>query len=342
MGQLKQRTGARITAYIAAVVLFAVNSAYLYTRIYGSLSAPESRVEPVYPMYDTLLAFGDSITEYGSKSSTNGFISQLSELYSRRMDILNRGFAGFNTSRALELADQVLPKTSASPRSGASDSQSASMGWPYRGYTFPGVAKTPELCFIFFGANDACYAPCEHHVPLATFYKNLRTLVSLLRSPDSEHYSPNTRILFITPPPVGDRMWEDHTRHTGWVPDRRNNVTKVYADAVIDVAKELGLPYVDLWTAIEDLIHGTSSVAHKDAELPPKVKNVAEGVPKKLLVQSDAESSDKATVGGGSNVYGGYDEYLIEGLHLTARGNDVLFELVVSEILRNWPELDPS
>ncbi|KAJ2080858.1 isoamyl acetate-hydrolyzing esterase [Coemansia sp. RSA 988] len=341
MGQHVQRTRARITTYIATVVFLAVNIAYVYYRIHGSLSAPDSPAEPIYPMYDTLLAFGDSITEYGSKSSTNGFISQLSELYLRRMDILNRGFAGFNTSRALELADQVLPKTSAS-RLGSADSKSEAMSWPYRGYTFPGVARMPELCFIFFGANDACYAPCEHHVPLSTFYKNLRTLVSLLRNPNSEHYSPNTRILLITPPPVGDKMWEDSTRNAGWVPDRKNNITKVYADAVIDVAKELGLPYVDLWSAIEDLIHNTPSHAYEDAELPPEEKKISESVSKKFLEQSDSESSDKATIEGGSSVYGGYEKYLIEGLHLTARGNDVLFGLVVSEILRNWPELDPS
>ncbi|PIA16250.1 SGNH hydrolase [Coemansia reversa NRRL 1564] len=341
MGQLVQRTHARIIAYIAAVMLLAINSAYLYCRIYGSLVISDPRTEPIYPMYDTLLAFGDSITEYGSKSSTNGFISQLSELYLRRMDILNRGFAGFNTSRALELADQVLPKTTPS-RFATGGSQSVSTGWPYRGYTFPGVARTPELCFIFFGANDACYAPCEHHVPLTTFYKNLRTLVSLLRSPDSKYYSPTTRILLITPPPVGDRMWEDHTKHTGWVPDRRNNITKVYADAVIDVAKELGLPYVDLWSAIENLIHGAPSIAQQNAELPAKKGLVIERQYKKLLVQSSSGASDNVTVNNGKNIYGGYEKYLIEGLHLSAQGNDVLFELVVSEILKNWPELDPS
>ncbi|KAJ2617227.1 isoamyl acetate-hydrolyzing esterase [Coemansia sp. RSA 1365] len=341
MGQLVQRTHARIIAYIAAVTLLAINSAYLYFHIYGSLLTSDPHTEHTYPMYDTLLAFGDSITEYGGKSSTNGFISQLSELYLRRMDILNRGFAGFNTSRALELADQVLPKTSL-PRFGTDGSQSVLTGWPYRGYTFPGVAKTPELCFIFFGANDACYAPCEHHVPLTTFYKNLRTLVSLLRNPDSQYYSPKTRILLITPPPVGDRMWEEHTKHTGWVPDRKNNITKTYADAVIDVAKELGLPYVDLWSAIENLIHGAPSRTQQNSELPAKKKLVPERQSKKFLVQSNSGTSDKATAKNSSNIYGGYEKYLIEGLHLTAQGNDVLFELVVSEILKNWPELDPS
>jgi hypothetical protein len=69
----------------------------------------------------------------------------------------------------------------------------------------------------------------------------------------SEYYSPHTRILLLTPPPVGEaqRNAELASRNPPKKPDREWNNTKAYADAVIEVGK--GKPrveVVDIWTSI--------------------------------------------------------------------------------------------
>ncbi|KAI9477619.1 SGNH hydrolase-type esterase domain-containing protein, partial [Coemansia mojavensis] len=201
----------------------------------------------------------------------SGFVSHLSGFYSRRMDVLNRGFSGYNTRDALRIVSHVFPRT---------NNMSLSAKWAWRDFTIPDAPKPPQLCIIFFGANDARFAPYTQHVPLNEFSINLRKLVSLLRNPESEYYSPSTRILFVTPPAIGDKMVEEISRRDGHAPDRKNKVTRLYADAVKETGKDLGIPVVDIWTAIEDA--------------------------------ADAVSQ-----------YEGYEQYLLDGLHLNARGNEL-------------------
>src|ERR1700733_5836459 len=62
----------------------------------------------------------------------------------------------------------------------------------------------------------------------------------MVTSPTSPYYSPHTRIILITPPPVNpNQRPEDPTR---------NNVnTEAYARRVVDVAKETEVEVVDVW-----------------------------------------------------------------------------------------------
>ncbi|KDD72970.1 hypothetical protein H632_c2680p1 [Helicosporidium sp. ATCC 50920] len=70
------------------------------------------------------LLFGDSITQYGFEPQ--GWGMHIASQYERRIDLINRGFGGYNTRWALELLPWVME----------------------------GVVK-PQLATIFFGANDA-------------------------------------------------------------------------------------------------------------------------------------------------------------------------------------------
>ncbi|KAJ2427207.1 isoamyl acetate-hydrolyzing esterase [Coemansia sp. RSA 2524] len=224
-------------------------------------------------MYDTLLAFGDSITQFGSNPNISGFVLHLSGYYSRRMDVLNRGFSGYNTRDALRVASHVFPR------------------------------------------SKGMLAPYSQHVPLDEFYENLHKLVMLLRDPNSDYYSPDTRIVFITPPAVGDRMIEDVAGRNGYAPDRKNSVTKLYADAVKKVARKHDLPVVDIWTAIEDLVHGSASTDSPDCK-----------------TESNIAEHDVPTEEASVSPFEGYEKYLLDGLHLNRSGNELLFKLIVSEI----------
>ncbi|KAJ1752805.1 isoamyl acetate-hydrolyzing esterase [Coemansia sp. RSA 989] len=203
-------------------------------------------------MYDVLLAFGDSITQCAGDPEFEGYLAYLSRLYQRQMDVLNRGFSGYNTTRARTV-----------------------------------VSK---------------------HTPIEKFRDNLLYFVSLLRDPSSKHYSPSTKILFITPPPVGDRMVKEKAKIEGENVVNKNERARKYAQMVKRVANEVNTPYVDLYGKIEELVKKNQSTA------------------------KDTQTVD----------FEGYDGYLADGIHLNSAGNRVLFDLIQETIGKYWPELKPS
>jgi isoamyl acetate esterase len=112
-----------------------------------------------------------------------------------------------------------------------------------------------QLLTIWFGANDATVPPENpQHVPLDRFKANLVRLVDMVKSPTSAYYSPDTRIILITPPPVNTYQWEEG----------RNFVkTHSYAIAVKEVGEQVGVPVADVWTAIWD------AAGHNEQALAP-------------------------------------------------------------------------
>lgn len=90
-----------------------------------------------------------------------------------------------------------------------------------------------KLVTICFGANDAVKPHITNkHLPVPKFKANLQRLVSRLQERGI------SRIVLATPPPVGQRN------------DRHNTITANYATAVTELAKELKLESVDVYSAI--------------------------------------------------------------------------------------------
>lgn len=77
-------------------------------------------------------------------------------------------------------------------------------------------------------------------VPVEEYAANLKTIVDKLRSQLGV-----TRTILLAPPPVDDSnpYWQDGTRSSQRV--------QQYAAAAIDVAREKGLPYIDLFTLMQ-------------------------------------------------------------------------------------------
>ncbi|KAJ1734756.1 isoamyl acetate-hydrolyzing esterase [Coemansia sp. Benny D160-2] len=289
-------------------------------------------------MYDVTLAFGDSITQLGYEHDNSGWVTHLSNRYVRNMDVLNRGFSAFSTRRAKDIAHVVFPVrkgayANGSPVDGSSgwfgwltngarnikqkvfkDDSLATNSWPENKRPFPARRSKVQLCILFFGANDAADPRDYRHIPLAEYSLNLRYLINMLRNPESMYYAPETRILIITPPAVGDKMSKETFMKYGWTyGPHKNVVTKKYAEAAVDVAKDLDMPYIDIWTAIESRVQESR---------------------KHLAAEPSLESRK-------DNGYDGYDEFLIDGLHLNSKGNELLYSLLVETIDKNWPELHP-
>lgn len=105
---------------------------------------------------------------------------------------------------------------------------------------------------IWFGANDACIKPSPQHVPLPKFTSNLTYMVNMIKSLTSPYYSPTTRIILITPPPVNtfQRRADLESRQPPLALDRDFGVTKAYAESVQEVARSENVALVDVWSLL--------------------------------------------------------------------------------------------
>jgi lysophospholipase L1-like esterase len=176
-------------------------------------------------MRPTFVTFGDSITQRGFAP---GWTGQLADAYQRRVDVLNRGYNGYNTRWALQLLDRVFPNNTAAP--------------------------PPRLVTIFFGANDAALpdrGSARQHVPVEEYASNLRAMVAHLRSIGVP------AVILITPPPISEPDRLVHVEKTYGVrlavPERTNEAAGQYAAAAEAVAQELGVPCLNLWRAFQEV-----------------------------------------------------------------------------------------
>ncbi|GAA5910950.1 SGNH/GDSL hydrolase family protein [Sporobolomyces salmoneus] len=175
---------------------------------------------------DRFLLLGDSITEWSF--GNDGLGAQLSHLYHRRLDVVNRGLAGYNSRWALECFKQWLP---------------------------PSPAKDDPhtvLATLWLGANDCVLPHNKQHVPLSEFRQNLLSITQLLTSPSSPHYDPSTQFVLITPTPISPPDWVVERKRRGMKGemDRVNENTRKYVDTVIELGRELKVPVVDAFEAI--------------------------------------------------------------------------------------------
>lgn len=114
-----------------------------------------------------IVLFGDSITQqgFGWTGAAAGWASLLARDYSRRADVLNRGFSGYSTRMALDLLPGIFPGAGA----GA-------------GGRAPDVTRGEVLfATVFFGANDAALPGERQHVPPEEYARNLRLIVEHVR-----------------------------------------------------------------------------------------------------------------------------------------------------------------
>lgn len=151
----------------------------------------------------TIVLFGDSITQFGfgnSPETQYGWASLLAAAYTRRCDILNRGFSGYNSRHAVELLPRIFTDD---------------------------TAVDTLFCTVFFGANDAAVPGEAQHIAIEEYTENIQKIVTSIRSKAA---SPSLPILLITPPPVDEEAWAK-ARGTSPVSDRTNARAKAYGNA---------------------------------------------------------------------------------------------------------------
>ncbi|KAF7677619.1 hypothetical protein GT037_004478 [Alternaria burnsii] len=201
-------------------------------------------------LYEQFLLFGDSITQDSfSQERGFGFSAALQAAYIRRLDVVNRGFSGYNTRQALQILPAIVPP--------------------------PDQAKI-RFMTVFFGANDSSLpdAPNKQHISLNEFIQNLKDIIF---HPKIKAHNP--RIILVAPPPINEHLWWPRDQSNGYtIVSRLASTTKAYADAVVELGAELNLPVVNLWKAfmaktdfkadawkLGDQLPGSLDVAQNDA-----------------------------------------------------------------------------
>ncbi|GBC06828.1 hypothetical protein RclHR1_07070010 [Rhizophagus clarus] len=179
-------------------------------------------------LYNQIIIFGDSLTQHSHNAVEKGWGAALQHSYIRKLDVLNRGFSGYNTEVAKYLLPQILSKKNNS-------------------------SKNPKifLLIMFFGANDAVIQPSSvQHVPLERYKENLKQMINVIKDPDSPYHSSETRMLLITPPPIDE---EALLKHRGKI-DRKSEISAKYAQTCVDLANELNVPVLNSWKLITDKV----------------------------------------------------------------------------------------
>ena len=104
------------------------------------------------------------------------------------------------------------------------------------------------MVVLTLGANDSTNPGEAQHVPLDDYKRNLQHLVRLVKDPKSTYYSPDTKIVMITPPPI-----------IGALQQTRNPAnTKQYVEGCLEVGTQENVPVVNLYEAIIEAAGGQS------------------------------------------------------------------------------------
>lgn len=173
------------------------------------------------PARPQIVLFGSSIFQFSF--SGQGWGAILADIYSRKADMLLRGYAGWNSRRAVKVLDQVFPN----PKD---------------------AAVKPSLVIVYFGGNDSMKpnpSGLGPHVPLPEYKENMKKIASHLKN-----LSKDIRIIFLTTPPMNEKQM----CKTFGVDDegiRTNEACGIYADACMEVCNEMGIKGVNLWSSFQ-------------------------------------------------------------------------------------------
>ncbi|KAF8005232.1 hypothetical protein HF325_000689 [Metschnikowia pulcherrima] len=156
--------------------------------------------------FNKFVLFGDSITEYSSSQAGFALAPALQDLYARKLDIVTRGFGGYNTEQGKIVLREALKADNAAS----------------------GVIK---LMYIFMGTNDA--ASTFQGVPIDRYSENLSEMVDL-----AKNYG--IKVILVGPGLHDQNLCSETRQEKGepiQEPFASNEINRKYADAAKEVAK---------------------------------------------------------------------------------------------------------
>ncbi|KAK3106321.1 hypothetical protein FSP39_017670, partial [Pinctada imbricata] len=144
--------------------------------------------------------------------------SLLANFLQRKCDVVNRGFSGYNTRWCNIMIDEVFSEF-----------------------------ETSDIAMvtIFLGANDSNLPDNKHqHVPLVEYKQHLEKMVEKLQNRGISR----DKIVLISPPACDEIAWEQDCIHNDRPFHKCNISAGEFAKNCVQVAKETGTKYVDLYT----------------------------------------------------------------------------------------------
>ena len=163
------------------------------------------------------LLFGDSITEFAFEPNQWCLGQALQNIYARKMDIVQRGYIGYNTRWCLKILPDILD-----------------------GLQDVGIA------YIFLGSNDAMTEGCTS-VPLPEYLSNIKSMAEIMIARD-------IKVVIVGQAKIDRPKW-DHLHPedlaNGWI--RGEDTFYEYALALRRLCQVEGLPFVDLQTKFEEV-----------------------------------------------------------------------------------------
>ncbi|AET39665.1 isoamyl acetate-hydrolyzing esterase Ecym_4642 [Eremothecium cymbalariae DBVPG len=169
--------------------------------------------------YKKFLMFGDSITEYAfqprtlpdSSKASFCFGGALTSAYVRRLQVLQRGFSGYNSRWGLKLLPKILD-----------------------------VEDDIVIAYVFFGTNDAARGN-HQEVPIDEYKNNISDIIKMLQAN-------GIKVILVGPGLLDSDKWRV-TDNIGRCGDRSSEYHKVYSDALQELSKEFSTGFVNLFDA---------------------------------------------------------------------------------------------
>lgn len=278
--------------------------------------------------------FGDSITQRGF--SPNGWAGLLADAYQRRIDIVNRGYSGFNTKWAVPLLDRVFPAQS---------------------------KDSVQLATVFFGANDAALpdatsyvsAPLTAQSHLHAHKRHLccaRTLMHDGAAMEASRLSgtplrsqpalgtlhctvPQCELTLHAPPPRRSKQHVPLAEYTQNVRAIVGHLQKLSVPAIVlitppPVSELHRIKYVlALYGVHMEKAERTNEAAGQYAAAC-RALGAELDLPVVDLWSAFQEMEDWA------------ERLLNDGLHLTEEGDALVAELLTKQVQQRWPALTPE
>lgn len=178
--------------------------------------------------YDKFILLGDSITEFSVYDPDHfSFAQAIQNLYSRRLDVLVRGYSGYNSTHLLYILPEILKAE------------------------LNGEKSNIKLMTIFIGTNDASQLDDKigriQSVDIETYQKNIESLCELA-------LESNIKPILIGPALHGQKLTLEGLKADGrsdevpWSSNRRN---LEYSQVVEKTANKYNVPFVNLWEAFK-------------------------------------------------------------------------------------------
>ncbi|KAG8377022.1 hypothetical protein BUALT_Bualt09G0124900 [Buddleja alternifolia] len=140
-----------------------------------------------------------------------------------KADIRVRGYGGWNSRNGLEVLNQIFPQDA--------------------------DVQNPSLVIVYFCGNDAMQphpSGLGPHVPLPEYVENMKKIALHIRSLSEE-----TRIIFLTCPPVDEAMIRQYFGNSFDKQERTNEACRIYSEALVELGKQMDIKVINLWTAFQ-------------------------------------------------------------------------------------------